>query len=71
MIRYSTFEAFVHNVCVLTSVHSTSTCIKIEKGKKNRGVNEVYLDYMYSFFFFSCSLLPRKEFFSARKLLGV
>ena len=52
MIRYSTFEAFVHNVCVLTSVHSTSTCIKIEKGKKNRGVNEVYLDYMYSFFFF-------------------
>ena len=69
MIRYSTFEAFVHNVCVLTSIHSTSTCINIVKGKKNRGVNEVYLDYVYSFL--SCSFLPRKQFFSARKLLGV
>lgn len=28
-IRYYTFEAFFHNVCVLTSIHPISTCTKI------------------------------------------
>lgn len=58
---YHTFEAFFHYVCVLTSIHPTSTCIKmIYNGKQiNIYVNWIALTTEQHIFFpLNCTSRP-------------